>query len=164
MATDVLLVPQPKPVYPHIAAMNAAPRCTAHTSRTKRPCRMAAIRGMRVCKMHGGHAPQVRAAAALRLALAIDPALRAVVEIVKDKKHPQRLAAAREILERNRLEGFGTPPRETFPQVSTTVQISAPTTLQLEAVSDEGLDVVDRLLRQLLATTVPLSTDKQLGD
>lgn len=40
-------------------------RCSA-TRRDGRPCRAWAIRGGRVCRMHGGGAPQVRAAAERR--------------------------------------------------------------------------------------------------
>jgi hypothetical protein len=38
---------------------HAAPRCTARSKRTKRPCRAPAVRGYRVCRMHGarGGAP-----------------------------------------------------------------------------------------------------------
>lgn len=44
-------------------------QCTAHTSSGAR-CRRHAIRGGTVCATHGGRAPQVKAAAARRLALA----------------------------------------------------------------------------------------------
>lgn len=43
-------------------------QCKAHTS-AGRPCRNSAIKGGAVCTMHGGRAPQVKAAAARRLAL-----------------------------------------------------------------------------------------------
>jgi glucans biosynthesis protein len=37
----------------------AAPRCTAKSKRTGQPCRAPAVRGCRVCRMHGarGGAP-----------------------------------------------------------------------------------------------------------
>ncbi|WP_426566397.1 HGGxSTG domain-containing protein [Angustibacter sp. McL0619] len=41
-------------------------RCTAHT-RTGRPCKARPVTGATVCRMHGGSAPQVRAAAQRRL-------------------------------------------------------------------------------------------------
>ncbi len=37
-----------------------APRCTAHSKRSGLPCRNPAVRGWRVCRMHGaqgGHGP-----------------------------------------------------------------------------------------------------------
>ena len=32
---------------------HAAPRCTAHSKRTGLPCKNPAVRGWRVCRMHG---------------------------------------------------------------------------------------------------------------
>lgn len=43
--------------------------CSARVSRGDRPCRNRAIPGGTVCRYHGGGAPQVRAAAARRLAI-----------------------------------------------------------------------------------------------
>ncbi len=39
--------------------MQLAPRCTAHSKRTGRPCRSPAVKGYAVCRMHGarGGAP-----------------------------------------------------------------------------------------------------------
>jgi hypothetical protein len=54
---------------------------TARSSRTGQPCKKAAITGMRVCRTHGGAAPQVREAARLRLALLADPAVRRLAKI-----------------------------------------------------------------------------------
>lgn len=45
-------------------------KCTGHSSQTGRPCRSWAIRGADVCVKHGGAAPQVRTAAAVRVSLA----------------------------------------------------------------------------------------------
>jgi hypothetical protein len=39
---------------------NAAPRCTATSKRSGNPCRAPAVRGWRVCRLHGaggGHRP-----------------------------------------------------------------------------------------------------------
>ena len=38
--------------------------CTTRSSRTGEPCRLQAMRGQKVCQMHGGPAPQAKAAAA----------------------------------------------------------------------------------------------------
>jgi hypothetical protein len=39
---------------------NAAPRCRARSKRTGQPCKSPAVRGFRVCRMHGarGGAPE----------------------------------------------------------------------------------------------------------
>ncbi len=39
---------------------HAAPRCTARSKRTGQPCRSPAVRGWKVCRMHGarGGAPE----------------------------------------------------------------------------------------------------------
>lgn len=48
-------------------------RCTAKSARTGQPCKKYAILGGTVCDTHGGSAPQVKRAAAERLADLIDP-------------------------------------------------------------------------------------------
>jgi hypothetical protein len=78
---------------------------------------------MTVCYTHGGAAPQVREAARLRLACLVAPALQVFHEILKDKGHPHRLAAAKEVLERNRLYASGVePPQRGAFQPAVTVQ------------------------------------------
>lgn len=42
-------------------------KCTAHSRRTGKPCRMFAVPGAKVCRFHGGRALQVRAAAKRRV-------------------------------------------------------------------------------------------------
>jgi hypothetical protein len=39
---------------------HAAPRCTARSKRTGQPCRSPAVRGWKICRMHGarGGAPE----------------------------------------------------------------------------------------------------------
>lgn len=75
---------------------DALGRCTARTKKGN-PCRGKAIRGANVCRMHGGAAPQVRAAAARRVAISdirkeaarlgemidVDP-IDAILEMVKE--------------------------------------------------------------------------------
>lgn len=60
------------------------PRCHAKAKSTGRSCRNAAIPGGRVCRIHGGSAPQVQRAARLRLAELVDPAIAALAKIVED--------------------------------------------------------------------------------
>lgn len=44
----------------NINPMNLAPRCRAHSKRTKQPCKAPAVKGWRVCYKHGagGGAPE----------------------------------------------------------------------------------------------------------
>ncbi|MGH9649802.1 MAG: hypothetical protein ACRD3I_04950 [Terriglobales bacterium] len=60
--------------------------CHAHTTKAKKPCGRQAVKGARVCYVHGGAAPQVREAARLRLLQATDPAAAELVRQVKAKK------------------------------------------------------------------------------
>jgi hypothetical protein len=36
-------------------AMPCSPRCTATSKRTRRPCRVPAVKGWRVCRFHGAY-------------------------------------------------------------------------------------------------------------
>jgi hypothetical protein len=58
-------------------------KCTAHSKRTGNPCKLAAILGGTVCRMHGGSAPQVKSKAAERLALAQITPERTLLEIAR---------------------------------------------------------------------------------
>jgi hypothetical protein len=92
----------------------AAPRCQGHKTNGE-PCLNPAIRGATVCRKHGGSAPQVRRAAALRMAMAADVFARGLVEMATDKRHlAQRLQAIKEGLERNQLyaEGVTSPSQQ----------------------------------------------------
>jgi hypothetical protein len=77
--------------------------CTAKRSNGT-PCRQYAIRGCNVCVTHGGAAPQVRRAAALRLASLIDPAIGVLSKSMKSKSESISLAAARDVLDRNQMK------------------------------------------------------------
>lgn len=75
------------------------------TNRNGKPCGRDAIKGGTVCNMHGGAAPQVRRAAALRLLAAVDPAITALLEDLKDKTERRiRQVAYRDILDRTGLK------------------------------------------------------------
>ena len=75
--------------------------CKAKTS-SGRPCRAPAIQGGTVCSVHGGRAPQVVAAARLRILLAADPAAAKLVAIAlgRKTKHTDAIVAIRELLNR----------------------------------------------------------------
>ena len=78
-----------------------ARRCSATNKKTGLRCKQWAILGGTVCRYHGGNAPQVRRKAEERLKALVDPAIEALHEILSDKKHPHRMAAIKEILERD---------------------------------------------------------------
>lgn len=80
--------------------------CTAPRSDGE-PCRRLAIRGGRVCVVHGGRLPTVREAAKsnveavrLRVLGIVDPALDAIEKALTDPDVDIRLKAAREVLDR----------------------------------------------------------------
>ena len=75
--------------------------CTA-TKRNGEPCTNFARRGMGRCRMHGGSAPQVIAAAQVRLLMAADRLMAQLLMIAEDKSEPTpvRLAAIRDALDR----------------------------------------------------------------
>lgn len=74
--------------------------CTAHRQDGE-PCRAAAIRGARVCKVHGGMAGHVREAARLRLERLVEPSIGTLREIMlRGDSHTVRLKAAESILDR----------------------------------------------------------------
>jgi hypothetical protein len=106
-----------------------------------------------VCTAHGGRAPQVREAARLRLACLVTLALQALHEIIRDKTHPQRLGAAKEILERSQLYAFGVEPqtRADFqPAISVQTQVNLPE-VHLASMSDSELARYKALLLELRA-------------
>src|SRR5690242_1517577 len=76
-------------------------RCRAHNNRGE-PCGLHAILGGTVCQVHGGRAPQVKRAAAERIAEMVDPALNALRKLVDNADSDSvRLSAVKEILDRH---------------------------------------------------------------
>lgn len=79
--------------------------CTAKNGRGN-PCKAHAITGGKVCRSHGGSAPQVIAAAVRRILMAADPAAARLVSIALGKGKDKRvevqhsLVAIRELLNR----------------------------------------------------------------
>lgn len=83
-------------------------QCSAHR-RDGAQCGSDAMKGTTVCRMHGGSAPQVRAAAQRRLLEAVDPVLAELIALALEEKDPRtRLAACRDVLDR---VGITTPKR-----------------------------------------------------
>lgn len=77
-------------------------QCSAKSSRSQQRCRKRAISGGRVCRTHGGGAPQVKRKAALRLIELIDPAIATIARVMTDQnaKPSDRLRAAENVLDR----------------------------------------------------------------
>ncbi len=77
--------------------------CTAMSKQTKERCGNPPIKGGKVCRFHGGKAPQVEAAAARRvLNDLVGPALTEMAAILSDDKTPAavKLGAIKDILDR----------------------------------------------------------------
>ena len=82
--------------------------CTANKSDGTH-CKAYAIKGGTVCRVHGGSAPQVKAAAMKRLLDAVDPVAGELVKMAMgDKRDSVKLAAAKDVLDR---AGIGEPAR-----------------------------------------------------
>mgnify|MGYP000181523083 FL=1 len=83
-----------------------APRCSAKSKRSQKACQNPAIAGGTVCRMHGGSAPQVRAAAEFRVMdayRALQPKAVAVVDALlgRDEYPTVQIAAVREVMDRS---------------------------------------------------------------
>ena len=79
------------------------PNCKAKSSRTGKPCQRPALKGMTVCRTHGGAAPQTIAAAKLRLLEMRDPAMAVLMrEMKRETDTPNQVAlnAAKDVLDR----------------------------------------------------------------
>ncbi len=74
-------------------------QCKA-TNRTGKRCGSPAIQGGTVCRLHGGSAPQVRAAANARLQALVLPSIARIEKIIKDGEDIVAERAARGILDR----------------------------------------------------------------
>lgn len=81
-------------------------QCTAKSKRTAQQCRQPAILRGTVCKMHGGSAPQIRAAAQARLLAMVDPALGKLAKLIQSKADPVALGAVKDILDRAGLKAI----------------------------------------------------------
>lgn len=75
--------------------------CTARR-RNGEKCLNYAMSFSTVCRLHGGAAPQVKAAAQVRMLMAADKAAAELIGMMLDKSAPHsvRLAAARDLLDR----------------------------------------------------------------
>ena len=93
-------------------------RCKA-TTRSGRQCGSLPIRGGTVCRMHGGGAPQVKAAAMDRLRALQHPAIDRLGKLIDQEEFPTvAYAASRDVLDRT----LGKPQEQTM-QVAAVVRI-----------------------------------------
>lgn len=75
-------------------------RCTA-TNRQGKRCGKSPIPGGRVCRMHGGAAPQVKAKAQERLMALQHPAIDRLTQLIAQQEFPSvAIAAVRDVLDR----------------------------------------------------------------
>ena len=77
-------------------------KCSAHRHSDGKPCQRPAARGATVCPVHGGSAPQVKAAAKRRLDQAADALVQKLLKFALDDDAPDNiaLAAIRDALDR----------------------------------------------------------------
>lgn len=75
--------------------------CSAKKRNTNELCGGYALKGMSVCRIHGGASPQAKRKASLRLAELIDPAVSTLAkEMLQAKRSGDRQRAANSILDR----------------------------------------------------------------
>mgnify|MGYP005993608961 CR=1 FL=1 len=84
---------------------NNPPHATTHPMQQPTPCNNPPIHGTTVCRMHGGSAPQVKAAARVRIERAADRMAKELLGIAADEGTPPavRLAAICDALDRSGL-------------------------------------------------------------
>lgn len=77
-------------------------QCHAKSKQSGQRCQRPAIPGGTVCRFHGGEAPQVKQAAALRLARMVDPAIAVLAREMTSttNKSADRIRAAENVLDR----------------------------------------------------------------
>lgn len=77
------------------------PQCTARSKQSGVRCKKPPILGGTVCRMHGGAAPQVKAAALERLHAYQDRAIDRLMTLVEQKEYPSTAyQAVRDVLDR----------------------------------------------------------------
>jgi|ETNvirnome_2_130_1030620.scaffolds.fasta_scaffold02434_2 hypothetical protein len=121
-------------------------QCTSKSKQSGERCKRYPIPGGNVCCIHGGKIPAVQAKAKERLAILVDPAIRALRDLLTTsavKKNPsQALGAAKDVLDRT-----GHKPTDEIDLTATTA------TVDLEAIdslSTEELQLVLPVLRKIL--------------
>lgn len=119
-------------------------QCTAHAKSGER-CRQPSIAGGRVCRYHGGSAPQVRNAAARRLAVLIDPAIGKLEKSLKSKTESIAFRAAQDILDRNNMKGDNII-RLLTPETTDGIKLSDEQVARIQGLEPQELAVFARIL------------------
>lgn len=127
-------------------------RCSA-TSRAGTRCKRGSIPGGRVCHYHGGAAPQVKQKAAERLAALVDPAITSLGNLIRSKSESIRLAAVRDVLDRN---GHKPPDKH---QLSGPGE--GPIAVDLSRLTDKQLDQLEAIARSIAEASVGPLKEKQ---
>lgn len=144
--TDLSGPMQPQdPMQPRYDAQNRL-LCSARR-RDGDLCQSPAMHGQRVCRMHGGSAPQARSKARLRLAELVDPAIATLSrEMVNADSSADRQRAANSILDR-----AGVPRVTREIEADTAREILLTRLLELRS-QHNGTDSVERVAEILTIT------------
>jgi len=103
MNTDDLIPDAILPARGTGAPLSANPerRCIAKSKHTGGQCKKAAMKGGRVCRAHGGAAPQVKRLATQRLEDLVDPAIKRLGSAIKQTADlPTSVRASQIVLDR----------------------------------------------------------------
>ena len=118
-------------------------QCKAKSKQSQQRCKRHAIAGGTVCAIHGGKASQVIAAARLRLAALVDPAIARLEKVIKDPEHEaSAVRAAKDVLDRAGLK-----PTDTL-KIEGDTEVYDP---GREVLSDEALEALIELAEKQLA-------------
>ena len=118
-------------------------QCKAKSKQSQQRCKRHAIAGGTVCAIHGGKASQVIAAARLRLAALVDPAIARLEKVIKDPEHEaSAVRAAKDVLDRAGLK-----PTDTL-EIEGDTEVYDP---GREVLSDEALEALIELAEKQLA-------------
>jgi hypothetical protein len=123
-------------------------KCTATSKSTGKRCQQPAIAGGRVCRVHGGAAPQVKQKAAERLAALVDPAITQLSKLLRSKQEHVRLKAVQDVLDRN---GHKPPDKH---QISSPPGEALALAPDLSRLSDEQLTTLDAIARAVYSPPV----------
>lgn len=105
-------------------------QCTATSKTSQLPCKQPAIPGGTVCRFHGGSAPQVKHAAAIRLAALVQPAIGRLAKSINSKSEGIAFRATQDVLDRLNMRGDAltrmlNPEANRAPQFSVTPEMMA---------------------------------------
>jgi hypothetical protein len=129
-------------------------QCTATSKQSRQRCRRCAIPGGSICASHGGNAPAVRAKAAMRLAVLIDPAIDALAWTLQPKQRRDRpalaLRAAIDVLGRSGIRAPAEPRgADVRVNVQQNIQHTSNTSIQVGKLTDDEIEEFKRLLEKM---------------